>query len=62
MKQRFAVRRPFDKDQIFCLVEKESNDQIVCLKLDEDGLEIEHIFESPNTKIIALEADPENKK
>ena len=60
MMPRYAVRRPFDKDQIYCLAEKGTRYEVLRIRFESDGTHVEPIYESTNAKLLALEPDPEH--
>lgn len=60
MKQRYMIHRPFDKDQIYCLAEKGTRDEVLRIRFDGDIAQVEAIYESSNAKLLALEPDPED--
>lgn len=66
MKQRFLVRKQQDKSHIYCLTQKGSRDEIVKIGINEESphepLQVTSIYESPNSRLLILEHDPENTK
>ena len=66
MKQRPLVRRRKDSSHVYCLVQKGTRDEIVKIGINtespSDPLRIATIYESPNSRLVILEADPESAK
>ena len=62
MNKRYAVRRPFDLKQIYCLVEQGPSDHIIRLELGKqgEGINCENIYSSIKVKFLALEPNPED--
>ena len=55
MKQKYLIRRSHDKGQLYCMAERGTRDEIVCLKLTSDGvIKVEPIFESSTSHLLAL--------
>ena len=63
MKKRLMVRRLRDTAQLYCLTQKGQRDEIIRIGINAESekLEIESIFDSPNAKLICLEADLEDE-
>ena len=66
MKRRALVRRSKDSGHVYCLVQKGTRDEIVKIGINtespSDPLRIATIYESPNARLVILEADPESAK
>ena len=66
MKQRPLVRRSKDNGHVYCLVQKGTRDEIVKIGINTESpsepIRIAAIYESSNSRLVILEADPESAK
>ena len=63
MKPRYLARGTFDQDRVYCLVEKGSRDEVIRIMIstiDFSILSVEGIYESANSKLLTIEANPEH--
>ena len=62
---RHAIRRVKDSSSIYCLIETSTKEQVVKVKIgdgyfQEQKLQVQEIFDSHASRLLVIEADPEN--
>ena len=60
---RYAIRRINDMSHVYCITESQAKMEIAKVSIPKDDaeqLEVTDIFESHSSKIVVIEADPDN--